>query len=75
MNRRWLYPYYVIVVLLLLMWLTGCDGPSGSPQANSSFSVEGHVTNAESTLSPTKTDGRWETVSEGKNTRTLSLVP
>lgn len=47
MNRRWLYPYYVIVVLLLIMWLTGCDSGNGSAQASNPFSVEVRVETAD----------------------------
>lgn len=49
MNRRWLYPYYVIAVLLLLMWLTGCDSEDGGSQAHNPFSVEVRVENAAGT--------------------------
>lgn len=34
MNRRWLYPYYVIALLLLVMWLTGCNRPHLTSQGN-----------------------------------------
>jgi hypothetical protein len=41
-NRQWLYPYYVIGVLLLILFLFGCDSEGGT-----SFSVTVTVENAD----------------------------
>lgn len=44
MNRQWLYPYYVIGILLLVLFLFGCDSEGGT-----SFSVTATVETAEGT--------------------------
>lgn len=43
-NRQWLYPYYVIGILLLVLFLFGCDSERGT-----SFSVTATVETAEGT--------------------------
>ncbi len=44
MDRKWLYPYYVIALLVLVLYFFGCDSRSSS-----SFSVEVQVENDEGT--------------------------
>jgi len=38
MSDRWKYPFYVIAILLLVMWLFGCE-----QQVHDPFSVEVQV--------------------------------
>jgi hypothetical protein len=49
MADRWKYPFYVIALVLLVMWLTSCDGtaqarpassPAGTTAANADVSVD-----------------------------------
>jgi hypothetical protein len=42
MDRKWLYPYYVIVILALVLFFFGCDTQGSEP-----FSVNGQVENGE----------------------------
>lgn len=44
MNRKWLYPYYVIALLIVVLYFFGCDS-----QSSTSFSVEVQVENEEGT--------------------------
>ncbi len=41
MDRKWLYPYYVIVILALVLFFFGCDGEGAE-----AFSVEVQVEDA-----------------------------
>jgi hypothetical protein len=42
MAERWKYPFYVIALVLLVMWLTSCGGPAPTP-----FAATVHVATAD----------------------------
>lgn len=44
MDRKWLYPYYVIAILVVVLYFFGCDS-----QSSSSFSLEVQVEKEEGT--------------------------